>query len=44
MVDASFVEVRVQRNSRQDNDKIKEGKLPEDWSEKKRRQKDTDAR
>ena len=44
MVDASFVEVPVQRNSREDNDDIKEGKVPEDWSEEKRRQKDTDAR
>lgn len=44
MVDASFVEVPVQRNSPEDNDNIKEGKLPEDWSEEKRRQKDTDAR
>ena len=44
MVDASFVEVPVQRNPREDNDKIKEGKVPGDWSEEKRRQKDTDAR
>ncbi len=43
MVDASFVEIPVQRNSREDNDKIKEGKVPEDLSEEKRRQKDTDA-
>jgi IS5 family transposase len=44
MVDASFVEVPVQRNSREDNDKIKKGKLPDDWSKAKLRQKDTDAR
>ena len=44
LVDASFVEVPVQRISREDNDHIKEGKVPEDWSEEKRRQKDTDAR
>jgi IS5 family transposase len=44
MVDASFVEVPIQRNSRDENEKIKEGELPEDWDENKRRQKDTDAR
>ena len=44
MVDASFVEVPVQRNSREENEKIKEGEVPEDWDENKRRQKDTDAR
>jgi IS5 family transposase len=44
MVDASFVEVPIQRNSREENEKIKEGEVPEDWSDEKRRQKDTDAR
>lgn len=44
MVDASFVEVPIQRNSRDENEKIKEGEVPEDWDENKRRQKDTDAR
>ena len=46
MVDASFVEVPRQRNSREDNAKIKAGETPEDWDKKpeKTRQKDTDAR
>jgi IS5 family transposase len=44
MVDASFVEVPIQRNSRDENEKIKEGEVPEDWSDEKLRQKDTDAR
>ena len=44
MVDASFVEVPIQRNPRDENDIIKEGEVPQDWSENKRRQKDTDAR
>jgi len=46
IVDASIVPVPRQRNSREDNRKIKEGQADEitDWSEEKRRQKDTDAR
>jgi len=44
IVDANIVRVPVQRNSREENKKIKEGKEVEDWSEVKRRQKDTDAR
>jgi IS5 family transposase len=46
IIDASFVEVPRQRNSREENDKIKEGAIPEDWEEdpSKLRQKDTDAR
>ncbi len=46
IVDASFVEVPRQRNSRGDNQAIKEGGVPEEWKEKpaKLRQKDTDAR
>ena len=35
MVDASFVELLIQRNSRDDNEKIKEGEVPEDWEENK---------
>ena len=34
----------IQRNSREENKRIKEGKSIEGWSEAKRRQKDTDAR
>ena len=44
MVDASFVEVPIQRNPRDENEIIKEGEVPEDWRENKRRKKDTDAR
>ena len=46
IIDASFVEVPRQRNSRQENAVIKEGKIPEGWAEdpEKLRQKDTDAR
>lgn len=46
MVDASFVEVPRQRNSREENQQIKEGIVPEDWEENSNKlsQKDLDAR
>jgi IS5 family transposase len=44
IVDASIVEVPLQRNSRDENKDLKEGNIPEDWSENKLRQKDTDAK
>lgn len=44
IVDATFVEAPRQRNNRDDNETIKEGKIPEDWSEKKAAHKDVDAR
>jgi len=44
IIDASIVEAPRQRNSRQENRQIKAGLKPEDWSEQKKRQKDTDAR
>jgi transposase, IS5 family len=46
MVDASFVEVPKQRNTREENKEIKEGKVPESWQENSHKlaQKDTDAR
>jgi IS5 family transposase len=44
IVDASIVAVPKQRNNREENKKIKQGEIPEDWSEQKKRQKDTDAR
>ena len=44
IIDASFVEVPRQRNSREENQKIKEGEIPEDWTGNKKKQKDTDAR
>lgn len=46
IVDASFVEVPRQRNSRDENLSIKAGEVPEAWDEEpdKLKQKDTDAR
>jgi IS5 family transposase len=48
LVDATFVEVPRQRNSREENAKIKKGETPEEWkapeNASKLEQKDTDAR
>jgi IS5 family transposase len=46
IVDASFVEVPRQRNSKQENVAIKAGELPQGWEQKPHmlRQKDTEAR
>lgn len=44
IVDATFVDVPRQRNKRKENESIKEGKIPEEWSIHKYAQKDTDAR
>ncbi len=46
MIDASFVEVPKQRNTRDENKEIKEGKIPENFTQNvhKLAQKDTDAR
>ena len=47
IVDASIVQTPKQRNTRQENEKIKKGQADEvrkDWSEAKNAQKDTDAR
>jgi transposase, IS5 family len=44
IIDASFVEVPRQRNSRDDNKDIKDGNEPEGWSDNKKSQKDLDAR
>jgi IS5 family transposase len=44
IVDASIVRVPTQRNTREENKDIKEGKSISSWSTAKRRQKDTDAR
>ena len=46
IVDASFVEVPKQRNSRDENKQIKDGETPAAWkeNENKLEQKDTDAR
>jgi len=44
IIDASIVAVPKQRNSRDENKSIKNGDVPEDWNDPKKRQKDTDAR
>ncbi len=44
IVDASIVSVPIQRNSREENARIKEGDVPAEWREAKRRQKDVHAR
>jgi len=44
IVDASIVQVPRQRNTREENQSIKEGEIPESWSGKKRSHKDTGAR
>jgi IS5 family transposase len=43
IVDASIVEVPIQRNSRDENQQIKEGTTPADWTDNQQKQKDTDA-
>lgn len=46
IIDASFVEVPIQRNSREENTKVKEGEIPDTWKENENKlaQKDTDAK
>jgi len=46
IVDATFIDIPRQRNSRSENEAIKEGKTAEEWEDQaaKLRQKDTDAR
>jgi IS5 family transposase len=43
IIDASIVAAPKQRNSRDENEQIKQGITPEEWSEKKRSHKDIDA-
>jgi transposase, IS5 family len=43
ILDASIVEVPIQRNNRKENGEIKDGNTPDEWSDNKKRQKDTDA-
>lgn len=43
IVDASIVKAPIQRNTRDENAQIKDGEVPKDWSEDKKRQKDIDA-
>ncbi len=44
IIDASIVTVPIQRNRREENEKIAQGEVPEDWNDAKRAQKDVDAR
>lgn len=44
IIDATFVSVPIQRNSRSDNDSIKQGHTPSDWTNKQAAHKDVDAR
>jgi len=44
IVDASFVDAPKQRNRSDENELIKNGEVPQEWSDAKRIQKDTDAR
>ena len=46
IIDASIVQARRQRNTREENEVIKQGETPEEWDEQpeKQRQKDVDAR
>lgn len=44
IVDASIIQVPKQRNSKEENSKIKLGEKPSGWSTNKSRQKDLDAR
>lgn len=44
LIDAAIVEVPIQRNNYQENENLKEGTVPEDWSENKLKQKDIDAK
>jgi IS5 family transposase len=44
IIDASIVRAPVQRNSREENQRIKRGDVPEDWNDAKREQKDVEAR
>jgi transposase, IS5 family len=43
IIDASIVEVPKQCNDRQEIEELKEGNIPENWNENKKRQKDTDT-
>jgi IS5 family transposase len=44
IVDASFVECPQQRNTKEENEEIRNGKVPRGWKRNKLVQKDTDAR
>jgi IS5 family transposase len=43
IIDASIVQAPKQRNSREENARIKQGEIPQEWGEAKKCQKDSDA-
>jgi IS5 family transposase len=44
LIDATIVETPIQHNSSKENEQIKKGEVPDEWSKAKESQKDTDAR
>lgn len=44
IVDANIVNVPIQRNSREQNKKLKENEIPNEWTENIKRQKDPDSK
>ena len=44
LIDAVIVDVPIQRNSREENQQLKEGTVPVNWDKNKTRQKDVDAK
>ncbi|AVU02135.1 transposase [Xanthomonas oryzae] len=44
IIDASIVSAPIQRNTREENARIKQDEIPDEWSDAKRAQKDVDAR
>jgi IS5 family transposase len=44
IIDASFIEQPRQHNSREENERIKKGEIPEEWNGNKCAQKDVDAK
>jgi IS5 family transposase len=44
IIDATIIETPVQHNSGKENEQIKNGEVPEEWTKAKESQKDTDAR
>ncbi|MFC6840417.1 IS5 family transposase [Xanthomonas theicola] len=44
VIDASIVSAPIQRDTREENERLKQGEVPQDWSDARRTQKDVDAR
>ncbi|WP_408672965.1 transposase [Xenorhabdus koppenhoeferi] len=43
IIDATLVPVPEQHNNKEDNEQIRQGKFPDEWTKNKRCQEDTDA-